>query len=155
MTRVNLRFQASLRHDLSYRDKPLSVVRLVVDVRFRLPPGDLSEVYEGIVDTGAYVMVIPCRIWRSVEREVFTGGVSFGGVKGTKRCQVRADLGTVTCTLSDRDGNSLPPVEVPAYLAHTDRVPLLGGFAGLLTRCRTTLDCTTGEAWLKESKGIG
>ncbi|MBI1926192.1 hypothetical protein HYR99_18315 [Candidatus Poribacteria bacterium] len=71
MPRINLRFQVSAHPDLLYQNKPLPVVRLVVDVRFRLPSGDFSEVYEAIVDTGAYIAVIPRRIWRHIEREVF------------------------------------------------------------------------------------
>lgn len=154
MPRINLRFQVSAHPDLSYQNKPLPVVRLVVDVRFRLPSGDFSEVYEAVVDTGAYIAVIPRRIWRRIEREVSTTNVFFGGVKGAKRCQVRADLGTVTCVLSDREGRTPSPTVIPAYLAYTDRVPLLVGFADLLTRCRTTFDPTTGEAWIQEGKGI-
>ncbi|MBI1926191.1 hypothetical protein HYR99_18310 [Candidatus Poribacteria bacterium] len=41
------------------------------------------------------------------------------------------------------------PTAIPAYLAYTDRVPLLVGFADLPTYCRTTFDPTTGEAWIQ------
>jgi hypothetical protein len=128
---------------------------VAVDVRLRHIGGALSRSFEAAVDTGAYVTVLPRYIWRTAEREVVSPNVFFGGVKPTKRCQVRADLARVTCVLADREGHETQPLEIPAYLAHSDRAPLLVGFAELLTRYRMLVDPTTGEAWLREGTRIG
>ena len=155
MRRIGLRFEVFEHRLVSYRDAPLPVARLRVGFRPQVATGDLSEAYEAVLDTGAYVTVIPRYIWRGAETQVWSGDVYFGGVNRAKRCQIRADLGEVYCVLSDAEGNRSPALTIPAYLAHTDRAPLLIGFADLLTRYRTTFDPTTGEAWIEPGKGIG
>ena len=155
MTSIGLRFEVFDHKSIRYGTESLPVTRVVVDVRFEERDGSLSRDHQAAVDTGAYITVVPRYVWRPVERRVLTRDVFFGGVKQTKRCQVRADLALVTCVLSDREGRETPPIPVPAYLAHSDRVPLLIGFADLLARYRMLIDPTTGEAWLREGKGVG
>ncbi|NCO39718.1 MAG: hypothetical protein COZ06_18320 [Armatimonadetes bacterium CG_4_10_14_3_um_filter_66_18] len=155
MTPLSLRFQVHDHPNVRYLGSPLPVVRLVVDARMRLTDGTESETYEGAVDTGAYITVLPRYVWRTSEREILTPNILFGGVKPTKRCQVRADLARVTCVLSDREGYEAEPLTIPTYLAHTDRAPLLVGFAGLPSRYRMRIDPSTGEAWLREGTKIG
>jgi hypothetical protein len=150
MAQINLRFSLGERPDLRYDEQPFPVIRLVVDVRFLLADGSLSKVYEGLIDTGAYICCLPRRIWRPLLREVIKPNVIFGGVKRTKACQVRADFGVVRGLLLDQQGNQTRPYSFPAFLAHTDHVPLLIGFARLLQYFHACFDYEAQEAWIKE-----
>ena len=67
---------------------------------------------------------------------------------------MRASFGTVSGYLCDETGNRTRDYEFPVFLAKTDRVPLIVGFAGLLEKLHTDFDYETKKAWIKEKDDI-
>jgi hypothetical protein len=134
MTQVKLRFDTEWIVSERYGNVPLGVIRLLADVAFRLPTGESTEIYEAILDTGAFVSVLPKYLWKQVKREIWVENTFFSGIKPRKACRVQASFGTVSGYLCDETGNRTRDYEFPAFLAKTDRVPLIVGFAGLLEK---------------------
>jgi hypothetical protein len=95
-----------------------------------MTPAGWTPYKAGIVDTGATVSLFPPSMWRDAERQDI-GEVQVGGAVPLEQCRIRAMLARVSCTLSD--GVALVgPLDIHAYLAESDEVPLLLGLADLI-----------------------
>jgi len=150
MARIGLRFETTEVTDLRFGNWPLTVIRLIAKVGFRLPDNSSSKLYDAILDTGAVVSVLPRSIWRRISREIKVADASFGGISGRKQCQIKCSIGTVSCFLTDEQGNRSRDYHIPAFLAKTDKVPLIIGFAGMVQHMQSCFYHETGEAWVEE-----
>jgi predicted aspartyl protease len=126
------------------------VVRLVAAVQFVRPDASLSERHHAVVDTGAPWSVLPRYIWQPLKAEIHTADTHFGGINKLKVCQIPAAAGMVRGRLLDAVGNATGVRTFPAYLAKSDGVPLILGFAGLLEELGVYFNYQTGEAWVEE-----
>lgn len=127
-----------------------NVIRLRCGVEFESRDGALTKLYRGIVDTGAPISVIPQRIWAPLPANILVPSTTLGGISKRPECRVPARFGTVRGRLVDTDGNASDVVEFPAYLARTDEVPLLVGFASLLSEFHIHFNYHKREAWAEE-----
>jgi len=109
--------------------------------------GHLSESREAIVDTGAHTSVLPLTLWQRFAVEIDEKDVTVGGINDRPECQIPASLGKVKCFLTDETGQVSPELDIPCFLAETDRVPLILGFANLLSRFKICFDYENKEAF--------
>jgi hypothetical protein len=149
MARVSLYFETR-QGQVAEFDRPLNLIRLMVDVQFVLPDGTLTVSQPAIFDTGAPWCVLPRYVWQPLDREIHTAETHFGGVNKRKVCQVPATTATVRGRLVDTRGQVTRIYDFPAYLAKSDRVPLIVGFADLLEHFGVYFNHRTGEAWIEE-----
>jgi hypothetical protein len=119
-------------------------------VEFGWAGGGLTEPLETIFDTGAPFGVLPRCIWQPLDAEILVPETTFGGISQRKVCQIRAAFGSVQGRLVDKEGHATRAYDFPAFLAQTDRVPLILGFAGLLEKFTNHFDYQSGEAWIEE-----
>lgn len=144
---IKLHFDTQEHTSARYGYHPLTIIRLLASVRFVRPDGALLEPLDAIVDTGAHTSVLPLKLWQQLAVEIDEEDVVFGGINDRPECQVPASLGKVRCFLTDETGRLSPELNIPCFLAKTDRVPLILGFANLLSRFKVCFDYGSGEAF--------
>jgi len=100
-----------------------------------------------VVDTGAAVSLLPRRLW---EHATFTtrGRAKIGGLTRRPECLIDATLAEVDCLISD-GAVVIGPLRTPAYLADSDEVASLLGFAGILDRLVLHVDAAGKNAHLE------
>ena len=123
-------------------------MRLECDVAFRTV-NDEIEVYDAaIIDTGAFISLIPRSIWKNVEHEEIARH-SVKGIVPKKECSIDVIIGKIKVKLIDEE-NETNEMDIYAYLAMTDEVPLILGFKDLLSKFRVCFDYGENEAFLEE-----
>ena len=105
----------------------------------------------GIVDTGAYFSLIPKNIWKEIDAKVISKDESIQGINLKPECAIPASLATVKCMLVDESCNSMKSLNIIAYLADSNKVPLLLGFASLLSEFEVVFNCKTNKAYIKKA----
>jgi len=144
---INLRFDTTELVSPRYAYHPLTIIRLLADVRFVRADGHLSESREAIVDTGAHTSVLPLTLWQRFAVEIDEKDVTLGGINDQPECQIPASLGKARCFLTDETGRLSPELDISCFLAKTDRVPLILGFANLLSQFKICFDYENKEAF--------
>jgi len=150
MARVRLYFETKQVVVPQFGNWPVTIIRLMADAQFQLSDGLLTEPIEAIFDTGAPLGVLPRRLWQMLSTKIHVPEATFGGISRRKVCQIRCSIGTVRGCFVDAEGNHTRLYDFPAFLAKTNRVPLIIGFAGLLEKFRNYFDCEANEAWVEE-----
>ncbi|NCO41399.1 MAG: hypothetical protein COZ06_28590 [Armatimonadetes bacterium CG_4_10_14_3_um_filter_66_18] len=128
----------------------IPVLRLRARLRFLKADGSPSPAWLGTVDTGAPVSVIPRILWQPLARTLVHENTTFGGISKQAVCQIPASLAEVQGLIIDSRGHASRCLTFPAYLAHTDEVPLLIGFASLLSVLALHVNCQKRQAWVRE-----
>ena len=149
MARVLLELRTKHTANEDFGLRPYRFIRLTAGVQFVGVTGALTGTNRAIVDTGAPWCVLPDYIWRPLEVEVLKEDARFGGINKQEVCQIPADSGIARGRFVDRDGNATGMRSFPAYLAKTDAVPLIVGFADLLEHFAIYFDHRAGEAWIE------
>ncbi len=144
---IKLHFSTGKVVDPRYAYRSLTIIRLLANVQFVRTDGRLSKVVEAIVDTGAHTSVLPQRLWQRFAVEIDEEDVTLGGINDRPECQIPASLGRVRCFLTDETGQFSSELDVPCFLAKTDRVPLILGFANLLSQFKICFDYENREAF--------
>jgi hypothetical protein len=130
------------------RDDPLVVVtRLICRVSFYREGGELGPERYGILDTGAPVSLIPKRMWQDYP-VLKLKDATVRGIIDRPECALEVIDGVIGAILTDGESMS-EPLTIRAHLAHTDNVPLLLGFSGLLDRADVCFSVNTSEAYLE------
>jgi hypothetical protein len=161
MARVGLYFETKQVFVPQFGNWPMTIIRLMADVQFQLSNGLLAEPVEAIFDTGAPLGVLPRRLCslrspttssygQKLSTNIHVSEATFGGISRRKVCQIRCSIGTVRGCLVDAGGNRTCLYNFPAFLARTNRVPVIIGFSGLLEKFRNQFDYGTNEAWVEE-----
>jgi len=109
----------------------------------------LSKAFKAIVDTGAHTSVIPVSIWQGLQVDIKVKDTSFGGINNRPECLIPTSLGMVRCLLTDETGALGPELEILSFLAKTDQVPLILGFADLLSKFEICFDYGSGKAFAR------
>jgi len=104
------------------------VIRLFCRVSFRTPSG-WSRPFPAVIDTGAYISIVPHYIWSTADVTVYADHY------------VRGLVPKPACKLD---------VKVGEVAGKGDKVPLILGFAELLEELKLFSDPTTNTAWLEE-----
>ncbi len=118
--------------------------RILVLARFKTTKG-WTEPYEAIVDTGAPLSILPAHIWKQIGADILCPDEIAGIVPEAK---LLVHLGEVTASLMDR-AHSLPPLRFKAHLSEEDRIPLMLGFDGMLSRSILHMDALQSQGYLE------
>ncbi len=130
------------------RDDPLVVVtRLICRVTFCGEGGELGPERYGILDTGAPVSLIPKRMWQGYP-VLKLKDTTVRGIIDRPECALEVIDGVIGTILTDGESTS-EPLTIRAHLAHTDNIPLLLGFSGLLDRADVCFSVNRSEAYLE------
>lgn len=130
------------------RDDPLVVVtRLICRVIFYRERGEFGPEWYGILDTGAPVSLIPKRMWQGCPI-LKLKDTTVKGIIDRPECALKVIDGVIGTILTDGQSMS-EPLTIRAHLAHTDDIPLLLGFSGLLDRADVRFSVERNEAYLE------
>jgi len=142
-TRIKLRISQQ-----PSRDDPLVVVtRLICRVTFCGERGELGPERYGILDTGAPVSLIPKRMWQGYPA-LKLRDATVRDIIDRAECALEVIDGVIGATLTDGESTS-EALTIRAHLAHTDDIPLLLGFSGLLDRADVHFSVERREAYLE------
>lgn len=144
MGKTNLFFE-------TFKDKEIdkyTIVRLKCGVQFKTKLG-WTQPYSAIVDTGAHTSVIPLSLWKELVHEKIKPYKIFG-ISKQDGCSIVGNIGKVTLIIVDENGNQTKELEVGAFLADTDQIPLIVGFNGLLEKLRVEFDFRKNEGFVEE-----
>ena len=72
------------------------------------------------------------------------------GIVPREECKVPVDIGKIHCVLLDEEGNRTKEMNVYAFLAFSDFIPIVFGFKLLLEYFKICFDCEEDNAWLEE-----
>jgi hypothetical protein len=125
----------------------LTVIRLKGLVSFLQQDGKWSKLHAAIIDTGAHTSVLPEKIWKVAERKVILD-YELRGINPRPEYAIPAQLAEITCTLYDSSGNHSDDLLMPSLLAQSNEVPLILGFAGLLSKFEVRFDYQVESAYL-------
>lgn len=145
---MRLQLGISVKYDLELFEKGivLPTIRLVTSIVFKCKER-WSDPYDAIIDTGSPVSVFPS--------SVISEGCNFHPIEETKiqglvphpECSLAAKLGTITNRVNDHKYIS-PPLLMKVYIAATNKIPFLLGFADLLERGQLSVNYSKREAHL-------
>jgi len=91
--------------------------------------------------------VLPISLWERLAVEIEVEAAPLIGINDRPECQIPASLGQIRCVLTDETGQVSPELWILCFLAQTDRVPIILGFADLLSRFEVCFNYNTGEAF--------
>ncbi|MBI3921685.1 MAG: hypothetical protein HY318_09730 [Armatimonadetes bacterium] len=150
MARISLQLVSQQVVSPRFGNWPLTVIRLRTRTELRQSGGSYTRPLKAILDTGAPLSVLPRSLWQTLDTEIHVAQATFGGISQRKECQIPCAIGTVHLRLCDEAGNVSRVHDVPAFLAKTDRVPLILGFASLMEDLTIHFDYQKPEAWAEE-----
>lgn len=129
-------------------DTSLDFVRIKCMVGFKKKDSSEYCLAEGIIDTGAYVTVIPKTLADKIEKEV-TGEYKMKGLNQRDECAIPVSVGKATCVIFDKSGNSSGNLDISCFFAHTEDCPVIIGFADLLSKFKINIDSSRKTAFLE------
>lgn len=132
MARVNLFFDLIRDGDIEKIIKNHNIIRLKCAVQFKSKTG-WSQPYSAIVDTGAHTSLLPLSIWKYLIYEK-SGEYRMFGIAKNDECGIPVEIGKVTCIIVDESGSQTKELNIVAFLAGTDKVPLIIGYKDVLEK---------------------
>ncbi len=108
-------------------------IRLKCLVGFKSIDGYSYRFTEALVDTGAYISVIPSGLAKKIEKEIL-GEDKLKGINRRDECSIPVLVGKTSCILFDKDYNVTEDLLIRSYFAKTDEVPVILGFADVLSK---------------------
>jgi len=128
-------------------DSTLVITRLLGWVSFLTVDGELTDLELAILDTGAPLSLIPQDVWQNC-RYLKMRDDAVRGVVPKPNCELPVIDSVVACVLQDDAGQASELLTIRAHLAHSEDVPLLIGFSGLLDRTDVCFSVNRSEAYL-------
>ncbi len=125
----------------------LDFVRIKCLMGFKEKQGRGYRLAEGIIDTGAYVTVIPKGLSERIDKQI-TGSYKMKGLNLKEECAIPVAVGKTKCILFDKSVNTSEELEIACYFAHSDEVPVIIGFADILTKFKINIDYSNKKAFL-------
>ena len=146
---VNLSFETGVRL-VGTNLMMLPIIQLIGNIMFRQSDGNWTPEQDAIIDTGAYCSVAPQYIWTSCAIDIIEPNAPIIGFASDEVCHIPASIGRISGIILDDEGHEIRLLTFPAFLAHTDDVPLVLGFADLLAEFQVRFDYRTRTAYLDE-----
>ncbi|MBI4397508.1 MAG: hypothetical protein HY586_00100 [Candidatus Omnitrophica bacterium] len=143
---IQLTFRNSNYIHPDSREK-VEVIRLEALIGIKKKESNDYLFLNGIIDTGAYISLIPKRISEEIERTML-GKEKMKGINSKEVCAIPVEFGKVKYVLLDQKGNVTKEAEMQCYFADTDEVPVILGFAGLLSEMTLTMNYKANRAYL-------
>lgn len=72
------------------------------------------------------------------------------GITKKEECSIPVDIGKITCIIVDDSGNQTKELNIFAFLAQTDKIPLILGFKDLLEKFNFVFNFNKNIAYLEE-----
>ena len=144
---VNLFFETLRSRELEAKVEGIDIVRLRCYVQFETRTGEI-DIQAAIVDTGAFISLIPFSIWKDVEVDRFADH-RVGGLIPKPECEIPVIIGKIGLRLVDKE-HQTEKIDVYAYLALTDEIPLILGFKNLLASFKVCFNYEENSAWLED-----
>ena len=124
-------------------------IRLLTVVQFMTSQG-WSNPESAIVDTGAPISLVPQKIWKRCITRVI-GETELRGVIPKKECVLVVKVAIIELRLIDPK-YATETIEINAYLAPDDNVPLVIGFEKLLSEFNVFFSYHTQDAFIEAVK---
>lgn len=102
---------------------------------------------DAIIDTGAHTSILPKSIWKSIKIKNI-GSYDIQGISSKTECRIPCDVGRIIAQFIDESGNTSKELEMKAFLALTDEVPLIIGFKDILSEFKVCFDRKKNIAFL-------
>ena len=131
---MELSLQFSIKYDLELLEKAITlpIIRLIGLIEFK-HGNDWTKPYDVIVDTGSPVSVFPKSIKERCDiRPLYHTRIS--GLVPDDKCSLPAELAILSFRLRDKN-NVTKPLQATVYIAATNKIPLILGFANVLEDC--------------------
>lgn len=129
---ISLHFDIKYDLELIEHNISLPVIRLYGLVEFKCRDG-WSDIYHAIIDTGSPVSVFPAYIQKECDVQ-FLHQTRISGLVPNEKCSLlHAKLVSFVFRLRDKD-RVAKPIQAKAYIAATDKIPLILGFADILEK---------------------
>ncbi len=145
---IKLFFRRSFNKEIEKKIKNYEFIRLMGRIIFKTNNG-WSDLEKAMIDTGAPTSLIPFSIWKDISVERITDH-KVAGINPSPECSIPIIIGKVNCIIVDEYNNRSREIEIHAYLAMTDEVPLILGFKDLLSKFRVCFDYAENEAFVEE-----
>lgn len=145
---VKLYFKTTTVISKEYDNVPIKVIRLKGDIKFVKKDGTLTKPFKAIIDTGAHTSILSKTIWKDIKKDIKTRKAQISGLNPERECSIPSLLANVAGIMIDETGEKTDIIKFPAFLAKTDRIPLVLGFGGLLEKFDICSDYSNGEAYL-------
>lgn len=149
-TKIQLRFETFQNPELEEKIANIGkLTRLFCLMKFRLKDGySWSKTREVIVDTGAPISVIPLDFWLEADTRILAEHDVYG-INPREECSIPMLVGNIKSILVDEEGNQSRENEFLAYLALTNKIPLILGFKDLLSNFSLCFEQETGSAFIE------
>ncbi|MDP2913101.1 MAG: hypothetical protein Q8N91_03740 [Candidatus Omnitrophota bacterium] len=130
---MELSLNFGIKYDVELLDKGIVVpiIRLLSVIEFKHRAG-WSGPYDAIIDTGSPLSVFPASIQEKCDARLLYK-TKISGIVPDKACSLSAKLCLLTFRLSDKYSVT-KPIESKAYIADSDKIPLILGFADFLEK---------------------
>jgi hypothetical protein len=128
----------------------ISVIRIIANMILRLQNGGFTPLQKAIVDTGSYWSTVPQDLWAQCDVDIIEPNSQIIGFASDEACHIPASIGRISGIILDDEGHETRLLTFLAFLAHTDDVPLVLGFADLLAEFQVRFDYRTNSAYLDE-----
>lgn len=145
---ISLHFDIKYDLELIERNITLPVIRLYGLLEFR-HQNSWSDLYHAIIDTGSPVSIFPAYIQKECDTQLLHQ-TKISGLVPDEKCNLSAKLVNMTFRLRDKDRAS-KPIRSKAYLADTDKIPLILGFATVLEQAQLIVNYPEKKALLSLS----
>ena len=81
------------------------------------------------------------------------GSYDIQGISNKPECRIPCEVGRITAKFIDESNNSSKPIEMQAFLALTDDVPLIIGFKDIFSKLKVCFDHKKDIAYVEEMQG--
>jgi hypothetical protein len=114
----------------------------------RFTPNGWTEAEYAILNTGAHTSLLPLSLWEELDVQIIAD-YFVRGLVPKEECKVEVKVGWIKGKIVDKKGNATPETKFKAFLALTDKIPLIVGFKDLLDKYRISIDASTGKAFIE------
>ena len=149
MAKVNLFFETLRDNQIEGCIQNYNIIRLKCGIQLKTKDG-WTQPYSAIIDTGAHTSVIPLSIWKELACER-KGEYKMFGISKKEECSIPVDIGKITCIIIDEFGNCTKELTIYAFLAKTDKVPLIIGFKDLLEKFNAVFNFNKKIAYIEDN----
>ena len=138
-TKINLFFDKLVDEEFDIKVQGRStVIRLYIRIRFKNKDNKYTKPIPAIIDSGAFISVIPLHIWSLCNPKVITNH-EMTGLIPKDECKLPVLVGEIKGILVDQD-NMSDEYKFISYLALTDKIPVILGFRELLEKFKICFD---------------
>jgi hypothetical protein len=126
----------------------MPIIRIIADMVLCLQGGGFTPAQRAIVDTGSYWSVVPQELWTLCDVEIIESNSRIVGFATDEVCHIPTSIGRIRGKIFDDEEHETRLLTFLAFLAHTNDVPLVLGFADLLSEFQVRFDYRTRSAYL-------